>query len=98
MADEQKDFTKAEFIDEADRLALDNFHLKMQNLQLQAQLAERTREDIMADTQSTAKGFSELRKKLDAKYGIPITPSSVDKTGKLLRPPPAPVTTSTTEN
>lgn len=86
MADDQKDYTQAEFIDDADRLQMENFHLQLQNLQLQKQLAETAADSLGARMAQVQAAAVEYRKRLDAKYGMPITPMAIDKTGRLMRP------------
>jgi len=81
----EQDFTKAEFIEEVDRLQMENHHMRLQNLRLQQQLAQQQVQELANATQEATFAAIEFRKSLDKKYGFPITPAAIDKTGRLLR-------------
>lgn len=89
--DGAKDFTKAEFMEELDRVTMENHYLKLQNAQLQIQNIEGQKGDLINQIKSLQVRFEEFRKGLEKKYGMPVGPASIDKTGKLVRPAPPPV-------
>jgi hypothetical protein len=86
-----QDFTKAEFMDELDRITMENYFLRLQNAQLQIQALEGQKADLITQIRGMQTKFEDFKKSLEKKYGMPIGPACIDKTGKLQRPtPPAP--------
>jgi hypothetical protein len=92
MSDDDKtqtqDFTKAEFMEESDRLLMENFYLRLQNAQLQIQVIEGQKADLITQTRAQKDKFDIFRKVLEKKYGMPIGPACIDKEGRLQRPAP----------
>jgi hypothetical protein len=86
-----QDFTTAEFMEELDRITMENHFLKLQNAQLQIQVLEGQKADLITQTRTQKDKFDVFRKGLEKKYGMPIGPACIDKEGRLQRPaPPAP--------
>jgi hypothetical protein len=84
---EDKDFTKAEFMEEADRLLIENFYLKLQNLQLQGQGLDRQKEDLIEDIKKTQQKMVEGLANLSKKYGVTLSQRSIDRDGRIMRRP-----------
>lgn len=91
MAEDQKDYTTAEFMDRADVLATENAFLRMQNLQLQLQNIEHQKSEAMTQIKVEQAKLEVLRKELSTKYGVAISPNAVDKDGRLKRPAKPPM-------
>jgi hypothetical protein len=73
-------------IDEADRLALENIFLQMQNRQQLLQILDHQKNEVVMQMKDLQMQMEARRAELSKKYGVPIGPKSIDKNGILVAP------------
>ena len=73
-------------IDEADRLAIENIFLRMQNSQLQLQNLEHKKNEVVMGMKELQTMMEAKREELSKKYGVVIGPKSLAPDGTIITP------------
>jgi hypothetical protein len=71
-------------IDEADRLAIENIYLQMQNLQQRLQIIEYQKNETAMAMKDLQVMMETKRAELSKKYGVDLGPKSIDRNGNIL--------------